>query len=221
MIAPLGLRLAPEKTRVVHIDEGFDFLGFHIRRMRKRGTNKHYVYTTPSRKSVQKIRDTVRDKTHRSTRNGDLDELIDQLEPVPAGVGELLSARGVQGDIQRDRQPRLAAAGRLDPPQTPPDQPKAAPTPLLRPGLADRPQRGRVHRRLQRRRDPLPLPRREHPDPLDRQPPPAVEQRARHVESRMRGDAHVRFGGRARLCPEFTRTEGVSAGTRGCSTVEG
>ena len=25
---PLGLRLAPEKTRVVHIDEGFDFLGF-------------------------------------------------------------------------------------------------------------------------------------------------------------------------------------------------
>ena len=26
--APLGLRLAEEKTRVVHIDEGFDFLGF-------------------------------------------------------------------------------------------------------------------------------------------------------------------------------------------------
>ena len=47
VLAPLGLRLSPEKTRVVHIDEGFDFLGFHIRRMRKRGTNKHYVYTTP------------------------------------------------------------------------------------------------------------------------------------------------------------------------------
>ena len=28
VLAPLGLRLAPEKTRVVHIDEGFDFLGF-------------------------------------------------------------------------------------------------------------------------------------------------------------------------------------------------
>ncbi|WP_326822879.1 hypothetical protein [Streptosporangium sp. NBC_01756] len=38
VLAPLGLRLSPEKTRVVHIDEGFDFLGFHIRRMRKRGT---------------------------------------------------------------------------------------------------------------------------------------------------------------------------------------
>ena len=38
VLAPLGLRLAPEKTRVVHIDEGFTFLGFDIRRMRKRGT---------------------------------------------------------------------------------------------------------------------------------------------------------------------------------------
>jgi len=32
VLAPLGLRLSPEKTRVAHIDEGFDFLGFHIRR---------------------------------------------------------------------------------------------------------------------------------------------------------------------------------------------
>src|SRR5512144_3214508 len=79
VLAPLGLRLAPEKTAVVHIDEGFDFLGFHIRRMRKRGTNKHYAYTTPSRKSVGKIRDKVRDKTHRSTRYGDLDELLGSL----------------------------------------------------------------------------------------------------------------------------------------------
>ena len=47
--------------------------------MRKRGTQKHYVYTTPSRKSVQKIRDKVRDKTHRSTRNKDVDELLNSL----------------------------------------------------------------------------------------------------------------------------------------------
>jgi len=41
----MGLRLSPDKTRVVHIDDGFDFLGFNIRRMRKRGSNKSYVYT--------------------------------------------------------------------------------------------------------------------------------------------------------------------------------
>ena len=40
VLASLGLRLAPEKTRVVHIDEGFTFLGFDIRRMRKRGTSE-------------------------------------------------------------------------------------------------------------------------------------------------------------------------------------
>ena len=56
----MGLRLSPEKTRVVHIDEGFVFLGFHIRRRRKRGTQKHYVYTTPSKKAVQAIKDKVR-----------------------------------------------------------------------------------------------------------------------------------------------------------------
>jgi RNA-directed DNA polymerase len=79
VLTPLGLRLAEEKTRVTHIDEGFDFLGFHIRRMRKRGTQKQYVYTTPSRKSVNRIRGKVRDKTHRSTLNTDLDELLGSL----------------------------------------------------------------------------------------------------------------------------------------------
>ncbi|MFB7860081.1 reverse transcriptase domain-containing protein [Rhodococcus qingshengii] len=36
VIAPLGLRLSVEKTRVCHLDEGFDFLGFRIQRRRKR-----------------------------------------------------------------------------------------------------------------------------------------------------------------------------------------
>jgi RNA-directed DNA polymerase len=76
VLAPLGLRLAPEKTRVVHIDEGFTFLGFHIRRMRKRGTSKHYVYTTPSKKAIQSIKDTVKAKTYRSTRHQDLGTLL-------------------------------------------------------------------------------------------------------------------------------------------------
>ena len=37
VLAPLGLRLSPEKTRVVHIDEGFTFLGFDIRRHAETG----------------------------------------------------------------------------------------------------------------------------------------------------------------------------------------
>jgi RNA-directed DNA polymerase len=79
VLAQPGLRLAPEKTRVVHIDEGFTFLGFDIRRLRKRGTSKQYVYTTPSRKATQAIKDKVSAKTYRSTRHQDLDELIRSL----------------------------------------------------------------------------------------------------------------------------------------------
>jgi RNA-directed DNA polymerase len=79
VLAPMGLRLAPEKTAVVHIDEGFVFLGYNIRRMRKRGTQKYYVYTRPSRKAIQAIKDKVSARTYRSTLYMDLDELITSL----------------------------------------------------------------------------------------------------------------------------------------------
>ena len=84
-LAPLGLRLAEEKTRVVHIDEGFDFLGFTIRRMRKRGTQKQYVYTVPSRKAIQAIKDKVSAKTYRSTRNQSPEALIQGINRALAG----------------------------------------------------------------------------------------------------------------------------------------
>ena len=85
VLAPLGLRLSPEKTRVVHIDEGFDFLGMHIRRQRKRGTQKYYVYTKPSRKAIQAVKDKVKAKTYRSTRHMGLDEVITSLNRLLAG----------------------------------------------------------------------------------------------------------------------------------------
>ncbi|MFZ0789623.1 MAG: group II intron reverse transcriptase/maturase, partial [Chromatiaceae bacterium] len=85
VLAPLGLRLSPDKTRVVHIDEGFDFLGMHIRRQRKRGTQKHYVYTKPSKKAIQSIKDKVSAKTYRTTRRMDLDEVIISLNRSLAG----------------------------------------------------------------------------------------------------------------------------------------
>jgi RNA-directed DNA polymerase len=85
VLAPLGLRLAPEKTRVVHIDEGFVFLGYQIRRQRKIGTQKYYVYTTPSKKAIQSIKDKVSARTYRSTRHGSLDELLRSLNRILAG----------------------------------------------------------------------------------------------------------------------------------------
>lgn len=85
VLALVGLQLAPEKTREVHLDEGFDFLSFHIRRMRKRGTQKHYVYTTPSKKAVQAVKDKVKTKTYRSTRHQSLEDLLTGLNRLLAG----------------------------------------------------------------------------------------------------------------------------------------
>ncbi len=85
VLAPLGLRLAEEKTRVAHIDEGFDFLNFTIRRMRKRGTSKHYVYTVPSRKAIQAVKDKVSAMTYRATRNMAPEVLIQSINRALAG----------------------------------------------------------------------------------------------------------------------------------------
>ena len=65
--------------------EGFDFLGFTIRRMRKRGTSKHYVYTVPSKKAIQAVKDKVAAKTYRSTRNLDPEVLIQGINRTLAG----------------------------------------------------------------------------------------------------------------------------------------
>ena len=85
VLAPLGLRLAEEKTRVVHIDEGFDFLSFTIRRRRKRGTSKSYVYTVPSRTAIQAVKDKIAAKTYRSTLAWKPEVLIQSINRTLAG----------------------------------------------------------------------------------------------------------------------------------------
>jgi RNA-directed DNA polymerase len=47
--------------------------------MRERGTRTHYVYTVPSKKAIQSIKDAVRDKTSRSTLHSSLAELLRSL----------------------------------------------------------------------------------------------------------------------------------------------
>lgn len=85
VLAPMGLRLSPEKTRVVHLDDGFDFLGFNIRRMRKRGSHKSFVYTRPSTKAIATIKARVKAMTYRSTLHRDPGYLMDYLGRVLRG----------------------------------------------------------------------------------------------------------------------------------------
>ncbi|MCA1702146.1 MAG: group II intron reverse transcriptase/maturase, partial [Actinobacteria bacterium] len=85
VLAPMGLRLSEEKTRVSHIDEGFDFLGWRIQRRAQRGrTGKTAIYTYPSKKSMASIKDKVRTLTRRA-KHRTLADLLRRLNPVLRG----------------------------------------------------------------------------------------------------------------------------------------
>lgn len=85
VLAPLGLEFSEEKTGVVTIDEGFDFLGFTIQRRHKHGTNKSYVYTVPSQKSIKSVRSKIAQTCYRATRHQDFSELLTRLNRILAG----------------------------------------------------------------------------------------------------------------------------------------
>ncbi|MCX2954568.1 group II intron reverse transcriptase/maturase [Lentzea sp. NEAU-D7] len=85
VLAPMGLRLSVEKTRVCHIDEGFDFLGWHIQRRAWRSrTGKRAVYTYPSKKALASIVDKVRTLTRRE-KHRTLADLLRRLNPALRG----------------------------------------------------------------------------------------------------------------------------------------
>jgi RNA-directed DNA polymerase len=85
VLAPMGLRLSEPKTRVCHIDEGFDFLGWRIQRRAWRSrTGKTAVYTYPSKKSLASIKDKVRQLTRRA-KHRTLADLLRRLNPVLRG----------------------------------------------------------------------------------------------------------------------------------------
>lgn len=87
VLAGIGLRLAPDKTQVAHIDEGFDFLGFRIQRHRQWGSDRRYVYSYPSRKAVAAVRRKVKTATARQTTQLAAHVLFIRLGQIIRGWG--------------------------------------------------------------------------------------------------------------------------------------
>jgi RNA-directed DNA polymerase len=85
VLSTMGLRLSMEKTRIAHIDEGFDFLGRHVQRHTKRGTKRQHVYTYPSKAALASIKDKVRAGTQRTSTNQSLADLCVRLNPALRG----------------------------------------------------------------------------------------------------------------------------------------
>jgi RNA-directed DNA polymerase len=84
-LAPMGLPLSAAKTRICHIDEGFDFLGFRIQRQpKKHHPGQRAVYTWPSKKALAAVKAKVRALT-RAGSNQPLAALLGHLNRVLRG----------------------------------------------------------------------------------------------------------------------------------------
>mgnify|MGYP002780662168 FL=1 len=97
ILARLGLELHPEKTRRVELydgKEGFDFLGCHLhKRMsgklwEQKGQRLYFLQRWPSQRSMQRIRQRVKELTPRSRCHADLRDVIADLNPVLRGWGQ-------------------------------------------------------------------------------------------------------------------------------------
>jgi len=92
----LGLELHPDKTRRVELydgKEGFDFLGCHLHKrmsgklLERTGQRLYFLQRWPSQRSMQRIRQRVKELTPRSRCHADLREVIADLNPVLRGWG--------------------------------------------------------------------------------------------------------------------------------------
>lgn len=96
ILASLGVVLNRDKTRIVHVRHGFEFLGYKIKRGRRplqlssekirSKVRTSSFYAIPRQKSIEHFKEQIRRRTRRkapvSTR-----EMIDELNPIIRGWG--------------------------------------------------------------------------------------------------------------------------------------
>ena len=110
ILKQLGVELHPQKTRIVHVRFGFEFLGYKI----KCGWRKLYLpgnkirsqarqdalYAYPKEKSIRRFMDQVRERTKRTTPLR-TEELIAGLNPLLRGWGEYYKRAHIRKLFQR------------------------------------------------------------------------------------------------------------------------
>lgn len=92
----LGVKLNEEKTRIVHLQQGFEFLGYKIKRGNRAmklpaskirsGAHARSLYAYPREKSIQHFKERIRRQTSRKAPVN-TQELIEQINPVIRGWG--------------------------------------------------------------------------------------------------------------------------------------
>jgi group II intron reverse transcriptase/maturase len=97
ILEKLGVQINPQKTRIVQVKHGFEFLGFKIKRgsrpMRlpagkiKSGTRAGALYAYPRQRSIRRFKDRIRQMTRRKAPLK-TEQLIKQINPLIRGWGE-------------------------------------------------------------------------------------------------------------------------------------
>jgi RNA-directed DNA polymerase len=91
----LGVELHPQKTRIVHISHGFEFLGYKVKQGKglrlaaQRRTSRAHpqnLYAVPREKSVTRFKEQIRGLTQRKAPLK-LREVIERMNPVIRGWG--------------------------------------------------------------------------------------------------------------------------------------
>lgn len=91
----LGVRLRPQKTRIVHVSQGFEFLGYKVKQgtghrlpasKRRSRSNPLNLYAVPREKSITRFREQIRKLTRRKAPLT-LWEMIERINPVIRGWG--------------------------------------------------------------------------------------------------------------------------------------
>ena len=96
VLEKLGVVLNEEKTRIVHVKHGFEFLGYKIKRGKrplklaahriKSNTYQGMLYVYPRQKSIDRFKEQIRKRTRRKAPLT-TKELIDEINPVIRGWG--------------------------------------------------------------------------------------------------------------------------------------
>ena len=91
VLAPLGLHLHPDKTSIVHLHhgaQGFDFLGFHHRKVESwRWPGRYYLQRWPSTRAMAAVHGKVRDATSVRQVGRSLTSVVADLNPLLRGWG--------------------------------------------------------------------------------------------------------------------------------------
>ncbi len=96
ILTSLGVELNRDKTRIVHVSHGFEFLGYKIKRGTRplrlspekirSGMRQGALYAIPRQKSVEHFKDQIRKRTRRKAPVN-TQQLIAEINPVIRGWG--------------------------------------------------------------------------------------------------------------------------------------